>query len=61
MKNTILLIIVGVIAFLVVPKAAWLWMAVGVVVGWNVLEQPTIVKEYFDIIVDLVKKKLKIG
>ena len=47
-RNTIILVVILVAAFFLVPKEAWLYTGVGLLLGWNVLEQPAWVKLYFD-------------
>lgn len=53
-KQTLILIALGVLAFFVVPKAAWLWTGVGLVVGWNFLPQPQWVEDAVTAVQDWV-------
>ena len=47
-KNTIIILVIAVVAFFVVPKTAWIWFGIGCLVAWNLMPQPAWIAVYFD-------------
>lgn len=48
-KSTIVAIIICVIAYFIFPALST-GIIIGTLIGWNVLEQPAIVRKYWDIV-----------
>jgi len=51
MKSAIVAVVLGLIAYNIFPFSLFVGAAGGLLIGWNVLEQPAIVREYWDKVV----------
>jgi ABC-type transporter Mla maintaining outer membrane lipid asymmetry permease subunit MlaE len=47
-KSTLIAIAILIGSFLIFPFSLFVGIAGGLLVGWNVLEQPAIIREYWD-------------
>lgn len=48
-KSTLIAAAILVVSFLIFPWELFAGIAGGLMVGWNVLEQPAIIRKYWDI------------
>lgn len=57
-KSTLIALAILVVSFLIFPWELFVGVAGGLLIGWNVLEQPAIVRTYWDKAVVFFKELL---